>query len=198
MAHDAPGGPTLAAYLVPARSGGADRPDVRGYLRERLPEYMIPSSFTWLEKLPLSGNGKLDRAALPPPDAEGPTARPHEAPRTASERALAEVWAAVLRKPAPGIHDDFFDLGGHSLLATQVVARARTALRVDVSLRDLFDNPTIAGLASVVSARPKKPLAPRLESPSPDAAASDRVGKLSDEEVDRLLGEILARDKAPG
>jgi acyl carrier protein len=101
-----------------------------------------------LDALPLTPTGKVDRGALPRPEA--PTARGHEAPRTPIEEQLVEIWKAVLGVPEVGIHDGFFELGGHSLLATQVVSRVRDAMGVQLALRALFDAPTVAELALVV------------------------------------------------
>jgi acyl carrier protein len=125
---------------------------LRSYLKERLPEYMVPSAFVLLDALPLTPSGKMDRRALPAPS----TARPalgaaYVAPRTAVEELLAGIWAEVLGLERIGIHDSFFELGGHSLLATQVVARVRDAFRIDLPLRSLFEAPTVANLALAVT-----------------------------------------------
>ena len=106
---------------------------------------MLPALFVVLERLPLSANGKLDRGALPAPDAgrlEG--GRTYRAPETATERALAEIWGELLGHDAVGVDDDFFELGGHSLLATQVVSRVRERLSRELPLRSIFESPTIA------------------------------------------------------
>ncbi len=128
-------------------------PELRRYLDQKLPEYMVPSAFVLLKSLPLTPNGKVDRKALPAPEAS----RPHlegkyVAPRTPVEEVLANVWAEVLRLERIGTEDNFFDLGGHSLLATQVVSRVRQVLRVELPLRTLFEAPTVAGLAQRVKA----------------------------------------------
>jgi amino acid adenylation domain-containing protein len=127
-------------------------PQLRGYLRERLPEYMIPSAFVVLEALPLSPNGKVDRRALPSPDAARPDAEAVPiGPRSADEEALAEIWRSVLGARLIGVHDNFFETGGHSLMATQVVSRVRDLFRVELPLRALFESPTIAGLAADIA-----------------------------------------------
>src|SRR4029077_18852139 len=120
--------------------------------REKLPEYMVPSVFIPLERLPLTANGKLDRRALPVPDEHRPElATAYVAPRDGVEEQLAAIWAEVLGLERVGIHDNFFELGGHSLLATQVIARANSVLDVDLALRRLFETPTIAALAAEIS-----------------------------------------------
>jgi amino acid adenylation domain-containing protein len=137
----------LVAYLIPrapdAPPAGAE---LRAFLRERLPEYMVPSAFAALEAFPLTPNGKVDRRALPEPDARAKE-RPFVAPRTPQEQALAEIWREVLRLERVGLEDDFFALGGHSLLATQVLSRVRRELGVELPLRALFEASTVRALA---------------------------------------------------
>ncbi|KOV64617.1 non-ribosomal peptide synthetase, partial [Streptomyces sp. MMG1121] len=159
----------LVAYLVPTAGtapGSADlRPaDLRGHLRERLPEYMVPSAFVVLDALPLTAHGKLDHRALPAPDlAPTTTAR---APRTPQEQILCELFAEVLGVASAGVEDGFFDLGGHSLLATRLAARIRATLGVEMPLRTLFEAPTPAGLAAaLVAARPAQAPLARRERP---------------------------------
>ncbi|MET0396580.1 MAG: amino acid adenylation domain-containing protein [Longimicrobiaceae bacterium] len=122
-------------------------PALRAAARERLPEYMVPSAFVVLDALPLTSNGKLDRAALPAPDTAGAREGAHAAPRTPTEARMAAAWAEVLGLERVGVHDNFFDLGGHSLLATQVASRVREALGADLPLRALFEAPTVAELS---------------------------------------------------
>ncbi|HEX5872256.1 MAG TPA: amino acid adenylation domain-containing protein, partial [Longimicrobium sp.] len=137
----------LVAYVV---ASAPDAPPVgtelRAFLRERLPEYMVPSAFVALDAFPLTPAGKIDRAALPAVDAK-PEARAFVAPRTPQEQALAEIWREVLRLDKVGAEDDFFELGGHSILATQVLSRVRRALGVELPLRALFEAPTVRALA---------------------------------------------------
>jgi amino acid adenylation domain-containing protein len=145
--EDRPGDRRLAAYYVP--TAGAARPaarELRAFLSDRLPEYMVPATFHELEALPLTRTGKVDRRALPPP-AESPGAETLAMPRTPVEELLAEVWAGLLGRDRIGLDDDFFALGGHSLLATRVISRVREALGVDLPLRALFEGPTLAELA---------------------------------------------------
>ncbi len=131
---------------------------IRTFLGERLPEYMLPAAFVVLDALPLSANGKIDRAALPAPGSVRPGAkRQIVAPTTPEERVLAGIWAAVLGVEQVGVEDAFFEIGGDSLLAVQLISRVRDALRVELSLRELFDSMTVAEMARQVVARERKP-----------------------------------------
>ena len=125
---------------------------LRAYLKERLPEYEIPSAFVVLEQLPLTVNGKIDRAALPEPDAPRGAEDARIAPRTPLEAQLAEIWTEVLGAAELGVHDNFFELGGHSLLATRVISRVRRRFDVDIPLRSLFEAPTVAAMAARIEA----------------------------------------------
>ncbi|MGW3916623.1 amino acid adenylation domain-containing protein, partial [Streptomyces sp. NPDC005070] len=151
--HDRTDDTRLVAYLVPAPDAAPRPAELRGHLRERLPEYMVPAAFVTLESLPLTANGKLDRRALPAPDlAPANTGR---APRTPQEQILCELFAEVLGVAGAGVEDSFFDLGGHSLLATRLAARVRATLGVELELRTLFETPTPAGVAcALAGARP--------------------------------------------
>lgn len=126
--------------------------DLRRALKKKLPEHMIPMTFVTLERLPLTANGKVDRQALPaaPALGLGDGGESYEAPRTALEERLAEIWASVLRVARVGRSGNFFDLGGHSLLATSMVSRFRSAFGIDVPVRAIFESPTIAELAEVI------------------------------------------------
>jgi amino acid adenylation domain-containing protein len=147
----------LLAYVVPAKQQKTNSTQLRSYLVERLPAAMVPAFFVFLNSLPLTPSGKVDRKALPVPD----QARPElEAifvrPRNPVEEMLAGIWAKVLKVEQVGIHDNFFDLGGHSLLATQVVARIRQSLDAEVPLRAMFEAPTIEEMALVIAANQAK------------------------------------------
>ncbi|HEU4408791.1 MAG TPA: amino acid adenylation domain-containing protein [Polyangiaceae bacterium] len=146
-----PGGKRLVAYVVGTAGAPPSPEELRDFLRDTLPEYMVPSSFVALEALPLTPNGKVDRKALPAPAV--PAAADRGAPRTATEDLLAGVWAEVLGLKQVGIRQNFFELGGHSLLATQVVSRVRRALGVELPLRALFDHPTVAELSRDIDRR---------------------------------------------
>jgi hypothetical protein len=130
------------------------RARLQRYLRERLPEYMVPSALVVLEALPLTQNGKLDRQALPAPEqSRSGVERGFVAPRSELERAIAAVWKEVLGLERVGIHDNFFDLGGHSLLMVRLHHRLREVLPRDHSLMDLFGYPTVSALAEALAAR---------------------------------------------
>ncbi|MEU7876520.1 amino acid adenylation domain-containing protein, partial [Dactylosporangium sp. NPDC049140] len=158
-------GSRLVAYVVGQCS-------VDG-LRERLPDYMVPAVFVEMTSLPLNANGKVDRKALPAPEAPAAT-RDYVAPRTPAEEVLAGVWGELLDAPRVGLFDDFFALGGHSLLATRVVSRIRSLFSVEVPVAALFDAPTVAGLAAAIEAA-----APGSSAPAIVPVARDRALPLS-------------------
>jgi amino acid adenylation domain-containing protein len=146
--EDAPGEQRLVAYVV-----GEVAPEVlRQHLGSQLPEYMVPAAYVALQALPLTANGKLDRRALPAPEADAYSQRAYEAAQGELEATLAAIWRALLGLERIGRHDDFFALGGHSLLAVQLTSRIRTALGLDVPLAELFAQPTLAGFAQRVAA----------------------------------------------
>ena len=144
----------LAAYLVPAGESAQipSAGELREHLRGRLPEFMIPSTFTEIAALPLTPNGKIDRAALPAPDTDRPDLGGFVAPATPTESLLADIWAQVLGTERVGARDNFFELGGHSLLVPQVVARIRAG-GYDMSIGEFFDHPTIAAAAPLLHER---------------------------------------------
>lgn len=149
--EDVPDDKRLVAYLVSAGSEKPTAGELRGFLGQGLPEYLVPSAFVWLKSIPLSPNGKLNRSALPAPEG-GELAGGHEGPRTATAELLEGIWAQVLGVSQVGLHENFFELGGHSLLATQVISRVRSALGVELPLRALFEAPSVSGLAARVEA----------------------------------------------
>jgi acyl-coenzyme A synthetase/AMP-(fatty) acid ligase/acyl carrier protein len=142
----------LAAYLVWRSDLNLRVDKVVAFLTKLLPDYMIPSTFMFLDSLPLT-NGKLDRRALPKPEGKRPElSRPYEPPGSDLERTLVAIWAEVLGIDRVGIRDNFFDLGGHSLLATQVISRVQEACQVEMPPQTLFERPTITDLALAITA----------------------------------------------
>ena len=149
--EDSPGDKRLVAYVVPRFELTPTLGELRRWVKGRLPEYMVPDTFVLLDTLPLTPNGKIDRRSLPPPGiGRSELERDFVAPRTPVEEILAKIWSEVLRLERVGIHTDFFELGGHSLLAIQVISRVREVFHVEMSLRAIFENPTIAGLADSI------------------------------------------------
>jgi len=174
--RDQSGDQRIVAYVVSA-PGSQD--ELRALLRQKLPDYMIPSAFVFLKSFPLTPNGKVDRAALPAPeDTRSGLQDDFVAPRTPAEEKLAGLWADLLKLKIVGVHDNFFDLGGHSLLATQVVSRMRKEFQMEIPLRSLFESPTVAALAE------------KIEGAMADDTARllTELEQLSDDEATRLLG----------
>jgi amino acid adenylation domain-containing protein len=143
----------LVAWIAAAQPDEPLAPALKAHLRESLPDYMVPAQFVVLASLPLTANGKVDRQALPEPDAAQPAAPGvRVAPRTETEERLCAIWGEALgmAPPGPGIEDDFFDLGGHSLMAVRIVTTIRSSFGIEIGMRHLFEQPTIAGLAAIV------------------------------------------------
>ena len=168
--EDTPGEKRLVAYVVPTADHLSVN-ELRDFTTARLPDYMMPAAFVWLESLPLTPNGKVDRAALPAPDAMNSTRDEGiEAPRTPTEERVAAIVAPLLGVERVSIGDNFFMLGGHSLLGTQLIAQLRESFGVDLTLRGLFESPSVAELSVEV----ERLIIARLEA-------------MSDDEVVRLL-----------
>jgi amino acid adenylation domain-containing protein len=168
----------LVAYVVP-REEPPSLAELSDFLRVELPDYMIPTAIVLLSSMPMNPNGKVDRRALSSLDATPlAVSAPFVAPRTAAEETLAAIWREVLGAPQVGVHDDFFELGGHSLLATQVISRAREAFAMEIPLRHLFEDPTVARLAERI-------IAQQLEQADRDALEQlvNEIDALSDDEV---------------
>ena len=168
----------LLGYVVASGSKALGVDELRSFLGQHLPDYMIPSTFIFLKAMPLTSNGKIDRASLPVPDEARPDLqRLFVPPRTRVEREMAGIWAEFLKLDEVGVDDDFFELGGHSLLATQVVSRMRKVFNCEIRLRSLFESPTIAQLAKQIG----------------DSTVTEterllaEIEKLSEEEVEVLL-----------
>jgi acyl carrier protein len=152
--EDVPGSKRLVGYYVAGSQGETPRvEELRLFLREKLPEYMVPATLIGIDELPLTPSGKVDRRALPAPEQ---TAEYSEksliAPRTPTEERLAEIWKQLLSRDEISINQNFFDLGGHSLLATQVMSRIREAFKIELPLRFIFELPTISSLAAKIDA----------------------------------------------
>lgn len=163
---DEPGQPRLVAYVVgvaaqpttvpPEQSERLQPMELRNWLRQRLPDYMVPGAFVVLDRLPLTVNGKVDRQALPAPSHDRPElGQRYMAPQAELERAIAGIWQAVLKLDRVGLQDNFFDLGGHSLLLVQVQSQLQTQLNRTVSLVDLFRHPTVQAIAAHLEQPPE-------------------------------------------
>ncbi|MEA2563045.1 MAG: hypothetical protein QOH06_4549 [Acidobacteriota bacterium] len=146
--EDGPVGKRLVGYATLVPGNSATVKDLRDFLRESLPDHMIPAALVLMDSLPLTSNGRVDRRALPDPVSERPeTGAAFVAPQTAAEEMLEGIWCEVLDVPRAGANDNFFDLGGHSLLGTQVVSRVRERFTVELPLRAIFESPTLSTLA---------------------------------------------------
>jgi acyl carrier protein len=178
MAREEAGEQRLVAYVV----GEARAEALRAHVGRSLPEYMVPAAFVFLDALPLLPNGKLDRRALPVSELV-PAEKRYVAPRTPTEEVLAGIWADVLRLERVGVEERFLELGGHSLLATRVVSRVRAQFGIKLSLRAIFETPTVAGLAQQVETL----VLARLEE-AKLADALEQLERLSDDEVMQRLG----------
>jgi len=181
----------LAAYVVPATPG--QKPEhLRDFLKETLPDFMIPSHFVMLDNPPLTPTGKVDRLHLPPLERTRLELKQQfVAPRSPLEEQIAQIWGRVLGIPNPGIHDNFFELGGHSLTATQLVSLLRNECSIEVPVRVIFEKPTIAGLSlSVVQERVARASEDDL------ATLLGNVAQLSDDEVEVLLSREVGASGA--
>ncbi|WP_189226194.1 non-ribosomal peptide synthase/polyketide synthase [Saccharothrix coeruleofusca] len=164
--EDNPGDRRLTAYVVPEPGATVDPQAIRDEVSASLPEYMVPAAVLVLDDLPLTGNGKVDRAALPAPD--WGAAAGGRAPRTPREVVLCGLFAEVLGVAEVGADDDFFALGGHSLLVTKLVSRVRESLSAEVSIRQLFETPTVAGLAAALDGASGARAGVRAVTPRPE------------------------------
>jgi len=195
--EDVAGDQRLVAYVVTHDGATPSVSQWREHLRRRLPDYMVPGTFVTLERLPLAPNGKVDRRALPQPDAARPDLKAELVlPRTPVESRLAEIWSELLGVDPIGVHDNFFELGGHSLLATQVVSRVRESFGAELSLVSFFETPVIAELAAkVVRKGPGDPsddglpIGKQQRGDANMAALIEELADLSDEDVRALLGD---------
>ncbi|HLO94590.1 MAG TPA: amino acid adenylation domain-containing protein, partial [Burkholderiaceae bacterium] len=190
--EDQAGGPRLVAYYTCTGSGPLDAASLRAALARVLPDYMVPSAFVPLESFPLGSNGKLERRALPTPEAEGAVQRAYEAPQGETELLLQQLWCSLLQRPPMGRHDNFFELGGHSLLALSLMQGLRQAgLHIDI--RDLLGAPTLAAMAAAVSGGPATVPVPEPRVPegcgriTPDMLP---LLSLSQDEIDRITARV--------
>src|SRR6185436_1089870 len=140
----------LVAYLVAAEAA-PETAELRDFMQQTLPDYMLPSAFVFLPELPLTPSGKLDRRALPKPELNA-TGEHYVAPRTPAEQTLAGIWEEVIGHERVGINDNFFELGGHSLLAIKVLSRIRNSFGVELSMSVLFEEPVLRDLAAQIDA----------------------------------------------
>lgn len=173
--------------------------EVRNHLRRRLPDYMIPTAFVFIEKFPLTPNGKIDKAALPAPHPAVPTPKETDAaPRSAIEQMLATIWRDALKVEQVGTADNFFDLGGHSLLAMQVLARVYESLNVQLSLRTFFDAPTIIQLARAITEQQNGSQSTVAAAIRPALSLEEQllssVDQMSEEKLDSLLIDLLVEN----
>ena len=187
---DGAGGRHLVAFVSAASGRTLAGPELREHLSASLPAWMVPSVFVVMDALPRGPVGKVDRRALPEvtaaPAAVSSEDGGWEAPATATEEAVAAVWAEVLGAERVGANDDFFDLGGHSLKATRILSRVAARLGVELPVGMIFDCPTVRGMAEAVDER-------RGGAPDTDAELLAWLEGLSDEEAERLLAENEAR-----
>jgi acyl carrier protein len=186
--EDVPGDKRLVAYVVP---DGGQPPSIsvlRQHLKERLPEYMVPTAFVILGKFPLTPNGKIDRRSLPSPTSLRPELESaYVAPRSQIERTITSIWQAVLHLEKIGIHDNFFDLGGHSLRMAQVHSKLRQKLQSDLSILEMFKYPTISSLAQFLSQGKNEQISSQKN--------DERVEKLQEGKI-RLKQRLRQREKA--
>jgi amino acid adenylation domain-containing protein len=178
----------LAAYLAAAAEDRPTPSQLRAYLMNKLPDYMIPSVFVFMDALPLSANGKLERKLLPSiSHSRLELGHEYVAPETPTEFELARLWSMLLGLETLGVHDNFFEIGGHSLLATQLVSHIRETFEIELPLRAIFEMPTVAGLAETIDA-----LRPEQEAAAKDLARIlESLENLSDEDARALLQEKL-------
>jgi len=164
---ESPGNPYLVAYIVPDRQRVPTISELRSFLSERLPDYMMPSAFVMLDTLPLTPNNKIDRLALPAPKfSRLHLSTPFVQPSSKNQKVLVDIWSALLNVEV-GIHDNFFELGGHSLLAARILSRIRNAFDLDLPVRALFECPTIAELTLAIETRIKGDLEPKKNAIAP-------------------------------
>jgi amino acid adenylation domain-containing protein len=199
LREDERGQKRLVAYLQRSSHPSPDAGMLQQFVKSKLPDYMMPSAFVVLDNFPLTPNGKINRKALPAPAVESSKSG-FTPPRTPTEEALAKIWRELLGQSVIGIDDNFFETGGHSLLAMQMMARVRNEFQAELSLRNIFEAPTIAELAAILDRKRNAPQVPELlplsRSQSMTARHAqellDRLDELSDTEVESLLQQMSA------
>jgi amino acid adenylation domain-containing protein len=197
--EDVPGDKRLVGYVIPAPNQSINPAELRSWVKQHLPEYMVPTAIVEMPRFPLSPNGKVARNQLPAPEYTRPELESeYQGARTPAEEIIAAIWGEVLKLDRVGVHDNFFALGGHSLLATQVVSRIRQVFRFDLPLRALFEAPTVASLAErtqalqgsaqILQAPPLKPV--RRDQPLPLSFAQQRLWFLDKLEPNNSLYNV--------
>jgi len=194
---DAGGRHQLVAWVVTEPGVEVSSSELRRHLSVHLPEYMIPAVFIPMAEFRLTPNGKVDRKALPTPDGSRPVLeREFVAPRTETEKVLAQIWSDVLGVSKIGIHDNFFELRGHSLLATTVISRIRAAFSVELPLRYVFEAPTVARLALAITQAANATNVPAIEriEEHDELELLAQLDDFSDEQVDLMLRDLTTAD----
>jgi acyl carrier protein len=192
----------LLAYLVTKEGKDVSAGELRRYLRTKLPEHMVPSSYVRVEKVPQLPSGKVNRRALRELSGVALAEQGIVRPETEIERKLAQIWEELLKRKEVGVDQNFFELGGHSLLVLQVMARIRRMFEVELAVRTMFEEPTIAGLAKEVEKaqalglKAKMPVLERRQRPEATPAASReallaQLDTLSPDDVQSLLKRVL-------
>ena len=171
--NDQFGNTKLTAYVVPKSYPGPATPSLRGFLEQKLPEYMIPSAYVFLDELPMMSTGKVNRHALPDPGRRRPDLdTPMISPRTTIEGEISRIWAEVLSLDEVGVSDNFWDLGGHSLAASRIISQMICSFQLEVAIKELFDSPTVADMASLI--------------------VQNQAKKVGQEDIDRMISELEA------
>ncbi len=207
--EDTPEDKRLFAYIVPELDAPLAIHQLRQYLQKRLPHYMLPAAIVTLEQIPLSSNGKPDRRRLPAPEVDSSSLTEHYVPpRTSIEETLTSIWAELLGIEHIGVYDNFFELGGHSLLATQVISRIKSVFQVELPVRSLFEQPSVAELAQTIAQiqdiRTETSFIPTIMASNNQNVATneqdaerllEQLDTLSAEEVDALLISMFPQQK---
>jgi amino acid adenylation domain-containing protein len=184
--EDTPGDKLLVAYVIPEHQQTLTGGKLRSYLKQELPEYMVPAIFVFMDALPLTPNGKVDRRALPAAGGQRHLEKAYTPPKIHLEHAIATRWQEVLHIEKIGVHDNFFELGGHSLQAMKLVSKLSAMMNIDISVRLLFLHPTIADLAEAI--KDLSPISERSSKESPNTV----VGAVSNAPSDRICGQQLS------